>query len=127
MAHFCKLGTGNIVEKVVKVSNEIATTEEAGADFLNNLYNTRDIWKQTSYNTFGGIHKLDGTPFRKNYAGIGYTYDESRNAFIPPKIYNSWILNEETCLWEAPIEYPDDDKIYNWNETNQTWEEVEVE
>ena len=86
MAHFVKIGKGNIVEKIVVVSNDIATTEQAGADFLNNLYNTRDIWKQTSYNTFGGVHKLDGTPFRKNYAGKGYSYDESRDAFIPPPV-----------------------------------------
>jgi hypothetical protein len=76
MAHFAKLGTGNIVERVEVVSNDIATTEQAGVDFLNNLYKTRDVWKQTSYNTFGGIHKLGGTPFRKNYAGIGFKYDQ---------------------------------------------------
>jgi len=75
MAHFAKLGAGNIVETVEVVSNDIATTEQAGVDFLNNLYKTRDVWKQTSYNTFGGEHKLGGTPFRKNYAGIGYKYD----------------------------------------------------
>tara|TARA_R100000900_G_scaffold146250_1_gene135301 strand:- start:49 stop:429 length:381 start_codon:yes stop_codon:yes gene_type:complete len=122
MAHFVKIGKGNIVEKVVVVSNDIATTEQAGADFLNNLYNTRDIWKQTSYNTFGGVHKLDGTPFRKNYAGKGYSYDESRDAFIPPQLYNSWTLNETTCHWEAPVAYPDDGQKYNWNEETQQWD-----
>ncbi len=122
MAHFAKLGTDNIVEKVEVVSNNIATTEQDGINFLNNLYNTNDIWKQTSYNTYAGEHKLDGTPFRKNYAGIGYTYDEDRDAFIPPKPYSSWVLDEETCNWEAPVVYPDDGKFYNWNETNQTWE-----
>ncbi len=122
MAHFAKLGTDNIVEKVEVVSNNIATTEQDGINFLNNLYNTNDIWKQTSYNTYAGEHKLDGTPLRKNYAGIGYTYDEDRDAFIPPKPYSSWVLDEETCNWEAPVVYPDDGKFYNWNETNQTWE-----
>jgi hypothetical protein len=125
MAHFAKLGTGNIVERVEVVSNDIATTEQAGVDFLNNLYGTNDIWKQTSYNTYGGIHQLDGTPFRKNYAGIGFKYDQYKDAFIPPKPYNSWTLNETTCLWEAPVAYPTDGQKYQWNETNQTWDLVE--
>ena len=93
MAHFAKLGTGNIVERVAVVSNDIATTEQAGVDFLNNLHGSRDVWKQTSYNTQGGVHTLGGTPFRKNYAGIGYTYDEAKDAFIPPQNYSSWTLN----------------------------------
>ena len=122
MAHFAKLGTDNIVEKVEVVSNNIATTEQDGINFLNNLYGTNDIWKRTSYNTIAGVHKLDGTPLRKNYAGIGYTYDEDRDAFIPPKPYSSWILDEETCNWEAPVAHPDDGQFYNWSETNQTWE-----
>ena len=105
MAHFAKLGTGNIVEKVEVVSNDIATNEQAGVDFLNNLYGTRDVWKQTSYN--GNI--------RKNYAGVGFTYDETLDAFIPPKEFKSWILNETTCLWEAPVEKPTDDQLYKWN------------
>tara|TARA_R100001460_G_scaffold108048_1_gene158094 strand:- start:46 stop:423 length:378 start_codon:yes stop_codon:yes gene_type:complete len=125
MAHFCKLGIGNIVERIEVVSNDIATTEQAGVDFLNNLYGTRDVWKQTSYNTYKGEHRLDGTPFRKNYAGIGYTYDQERDAFIEPKPYQSWILNETTCLWEAPVSKPDDDNVYTWNETNQEWDIVE--
>jgi len=124
MAHFAKLGTGNIVERVEVVSNDIATTEQAGVDFLNNLYGTNDIWKQTSYNTYGGIHQLDGTPFRKNYAGIGFKYDQYKDAFIPPQPYQSWTLNETTCLWEAPVAYPTDGQKYNWNETNQTWDLV---
>ena len=122
MAHFAKLGTGNIVETVEIVSNDIATTEQAGVDFLNTLYNTRDVWKQTSYNTRGGIHLLDGTPFRKNYAGIGYIYNQTKDAFIPPKPFNSWILNETTCLWEAPVTYPDDGEKYTWNESTTTWD-----
>jgi len=125
MAHFAKLKVGNIVEKVEVVSNDIATTEQAGVDFLNNLYGTNDIWKQTSYNTYGGIHQLDGTPFRKNYAGIGFKYDQYKDAFIPPQPYQSWTLNETTCLWEAPVAYPTDGQKYNWNETNQTWDLVE--
>jgi hypothetical protein len=122
MAHFAKLGVGNIVERVEVVSNDIATNEQAGVDFLNNLYNTNDVWKQTSYNTSGGVHSLGGTPFRKNYASIGYTYDQTRDAFIPSKPFNSWILNEDTCLWEAPVAYPTDGQRYFWNEENQSWD-----
>ena len=123
MAHFAKLGVGNIVETVEVVHNDVATTEQAGVDFLNNLYKTNDVWKQTSYNTIGGVHTLDGTPFRKNYAGIDYTYDETKDAFIPPKPYDSWTLNEDTCQWEAPVAYPDDDKLYEWNEETTSWDE----
>ena len=112
MAHFAKLGTGNIIEKVEVVSNDIAITEQVGVDFLNKLYNTRDVWKQTSYNN----------NIRKNFAGIDYQYDQTRDAFIPPQNYPSWVLNETTCLWEAPVAYPNDGTDYNWNETNQTWD-----
>ena len=112
MAHFAKLGTGNIVEQVIVVSNDVATTEQAGLDFINKLYNTRDAWKQTSYNG----------NFRKNYAGIGYTYDETKDAFIPPKTFNSWILNEDTCVWEAPVAKPQDDNKYTWNELTLSWD-----
>ena len=122
MAHFAKLGSENIVERVEVVSNDIATTEQAGMDFLNNLYKTNDVWKQTSYNTKGGIHRSGGTPFRKNYAGIGYIYDQTRDAFYLPKPYDSWTLNEDTCLWEAPIAYPNDNQRYKWNEANQSWD-----
>jgi hypothetical protein len=122
MAYFAKLGTGNIVEEVIAVSNDIAITEQAGSDFINKLYNTRDVWKQTSYNN----------NIRKNYAGIGYTYDQTKDAFIPPKPFNSWILNETTCQWEAPVAKPeltqeqiDNNNYYVWNETNQTWDLVE--
>jgi hypothetical protein len=125
MAHFAKLGVGNIVERVEVISNDIATTEQAGVDFLNNLYKTNDIWKQTSYNTIGGKHLLGGVPFRKNHAGIGFKYDQYKDAFIPPKPHNSWTLNETTCLWEAPVVYPSDGQRYNWNETIQNWELVE--
>ena len=112
MAHFAKLGIGNIILTVEVVSNDIATTEQAGVDFLNNLHGSRDVWKQTSYNN----------NIRKNFAGVGYSYDQTRDAFIPKKPYNSWILNETTCLWEAPIALPDTENRYNWNETNQTWD-----
>jgi len=115
MAHFAKLGIGNIVERVEVVSNDIATTEQEGINFLNNLYKTRDVWKQTSYNN----------NFRKNFAGIGFRYDDVRDAFIPPKPYPSWTLNETTCLWESPVSYPTDGQNYKWNEINQTWEIVE--
>jgi len=126
MAHFAKLGIGNIVEKVEVVSNDIATTEQAGVDFLNNLYGTNDIWFQTSYNTYGGVHKLGGTPFRKNHAGIGYKYDQYKDAFIAPKPFNSWILNKTTCIWEAPVAKPttelEDNQYYSWNESILNWE-----
>jgi len=132
MAHFCKLGKGNKVLKVEVVSNDVATTEQAGVDFLNNLYGTNDIWKQTSYNTYGNIHKTGGTPFRKNFASIGYKYDQTKDAFISPSPYPSWSLNETTCLWEPPIPEPtltqeqiDNNNYYEWNEENQTWDLVE--
>ena len=132
MAHFAKLGIGNKVEKVETISNNVATTEQAGVDFLNNIYGTNDIWKQTSYNTIGGVHLQGGTPFRKNHASIGMTYDEDRDAFIPKKPFTSWVLNEDTCLWEAPIPVPtltqeqiDNKNYYSWNEQNQTWELIE--
>jgi len=131
MAHFAKLGTGNIIERVEVISNDIATTEQAGVEFLQNLYKDRAAWKQTSYNTLGGEHLTGGTPFRKNYATIGGKYDQTRDAFIPPKPYNSWTLNETTCLWEAPTPEPeltqdqiDNNNYYTWNETNQTWDLV---
>ena len=125
MAHFAKIGKGNIVERVEVVNNNVATIEQDGVDFLNNLYKSRDVWKQTSYNTKGGIHKLGGTPFRKNYAGIGYKYDQTRDAFIPPKPFNSWILNEDSCLWEAPVVKPDDGNYYNWNEETTSWDLID--
>jgi hypothetical protein len=115
MAHFAKLGVGNIVEQVIVVSNDIAITEQAGVDFINKLYNTRDAWKQTSYNN----------TIRKNFAGIGYHYDQQLDAFIPPKHFNSWVLNEDTCLWEAPVAMPIDDNKYTWNESTTTWDIIE--
>ena len=124
MASFAKIGLNNKVIEVQSVHNDVATTEQVGADFLNNLYKTNDVWKQTSYNTIGGVHGLGGTPFRKNHAGIGYAYDEDRDAFIPEQSYPSWTLNEDTCCWEAPVAYPDDGKKYNWKEEITNWEEI---
>jgi len=127
MASFAKIGLNNKVIEVVSVVNEVlkdssgVEREELGIQFLNELYKW-PIWKQTSYNTVGGVHKLGGTPFRKNHAAIGYTYDEDRDAFIPKKPYNSWILNEQTCLWESPVAYPTDGQRYNWNENLANWE-----
>ena len=128
MASFAKLNSENIVITVESVVNDVLKDsngieqEQLGIDFLRTLYNEPNaIWKQTSYNTVAGIHNLGGIPFRKNYAGIGYTYDSQRDAFIPPKPYNSWILNESTCLWEAPISYPNDGQYYNWNEETLSW------
>lgn len=115
MAHFAKLGKGNKVLRVSAVSNDIATSEQAGIDFLNNLYNTRDIWKQTSYNK----------SIRKNFAGIGFKYDQVRDAFIPPKLFNSWSLNETTCLWEPPVARPNDENSYIWNEQSKSWDLIE--
>lgn len=114
MAHFAKVVDGKVTQVIV-----------AEPEFFETFVDTSPgEWIQTSYNTLGGVHKLGGTPLRKNYAGIGFTYDRTRDAFIPPKLYASWSLNEETCLWEAPIEYPNDDKNYLWDEENQTWIEV---
>ena len=118
MAHFEKLDENNVVTTVIVVDNSIATSESNGVNFINNLYGTSDTWKQTSYNTVANTHLLGGTPFRKNYAGIGFTYDESRDAFIPPKPFASWVLNETTCQWKAPIDITDDDEgTYYWVET----------
>ena len=120
MAHFAKLNLENIVEQVISINNSVITDnngveqEQLGVDFINKLYNTRDVWKQTSYNN----------NIRKNFAGIGYHYDQTRDAFIAPKPFNSFILNEDTCKWEAPVAYPTDGGRYKWNETNLNWEEI---
>jgi hypothetical protein len=124
MAHFAKLGIGSKVVAVHVVSNDIATTEQAGVDFLNTLYGTRDVWKQTSFNTRAGQHLEGGTPLRKNYAGVGFSYDQIKDAFIPPQPHPSWTLDEDTCLWEAPVAHPDDGEFYNWNEETTSWDAV---
>ena len=131
MASFAKLNLNNIVERVESVVNEVlkdsngVEQEVIGIDFLTKLTGY-PLWKQTSYNTHGGVHDNGGTPLRKNHAGIGYTYDEDRDAFIPKKPFNSWILNETTCLWEAPVAMPEDDNKYTWNESTLTWDILEV-
>jgi hypothetical protein len=109
MSHFAKV-ENNIVTKVIVAEQDVIDS---------GLFGTG--WVQTSYNTHGGVHKNGGTPLRKNYAGIGYTYDLSRDAFIPPKPFASWVLNETTCLWEAPTPYPTDDKRYTWDEPTTLW------
>ena len=119
MAHFAELDAQNNVLRVLVVNNEVITIdgeekEQIGIDFLTALCGS-STWKQTSYN-----HN-----FRKNYAGIGYTYDETRDAFIPPKPFPSWELNEDTCQWDAPIPYPDDGKHYYWDEDTTSWKEIE--
>jgi len=129
MASFAKIGLNNKVIEVLSVhNNELKDSngveqENIGIDFLTKLTGWA-VWKQTSYNTSGGVHKLGGTPLRKNHAGIDYTYDEDRDAFIRKQPYNSWTLNEDTCRWEAPVAYPDDGKRYNWNETTKSWDEI---
>ena len=118
MAHFAKIDENNIVTEVIV----------AEQDFIDSgLVGDSSKWIQTSYNTHGGVHLLGGTPFRKNFAGIGYTYDSLKDAFIPPKLHSGWILNEETCLWEPPIAYPNDGKIYVWDDESLNWLEQTLE
>jgi hypothetical protein len=130
MASFAKIGLNNKVIEVLSVVNEVLhdsngiEQEVIGIDFLTKLTGY-PVWKLTSYNTNGGVHSSGGTPLRKNHAGIGYTYDETRDAFIAPKPFNSWILNEDTCLWNAPVAYPQDDNDYKWNEQTLSWDIVE--
>ena len=113
MAHFAKVNNG-IVEQVIV----------AEPDFFDTFVDTTPgEWIQTSYNTRGGQHP-EGRPLRKNFAGIGYTYDRDRDAFIPPQPYASWLLNEDTCLWAAPVPYPTDGKYYQWDEATTSWIEV---
>jgi len=131
MASFAKIGLNGKVIEVLSVNNEVlhdsngVEQESIGIDFLTKLTGWA-IWKQTSYNTHGGVHNKGGTPLRKNHAGIGMIYDEDRDAFISPKPYQSWILNEDTCLWEAPIAKPtaelENNQYYSWNESIINWE-----
>ena len=129
MASFAKIGLNNKVIEVLSVVNEVlhdsngVEQEVIGIDFLTKLTGYPE-WKQTSYNTQGGVHSNGGTPLRKNFAGVGYTYDEARDAFIPPQPYGSWILVEDTCLWEAPVAYPTDGNSYRWNEDTTSWVEI---
>ena len=126
MGHFAKVSNGIVTRVIV-----------AEADFFNNFVDdSPGQWIQTSYNTKGGVHYQPNTnepsedqskALRKNYAGIGYTYDSTRDAFIPPQPFNSWTLNEDTCLWDSPVPYPTDGKLYKWNEEILNWEEVIIE
>ena len=143
MAHFAKIDNSTKIVLSVNVVDDKNTQDENGDEvesvgqaYLSNLHKG-GTWLRTSYNTQGGIHVKGGTPFRKNYAGIGFTYDESKDAFIPAKKYASWTLNESTCLWEPPIPRPDDEyevidglntitKRCEWNESTLSWDEVEV-
>lgn len=119
MAHYAFLNMQNVVTEVIVGKDET----DGNINWEIHYGNIREqVCKRTSYNTSGGVHKNGGTPFRKNYAGIGYTYDESRDAFIPPKPYDSWTLNETSCLWEAPVAYPTDGERYEWNEETTSWD-----
>lgn len=111
MSHFAKVLDGKVIQVIV-----------AEQEFFDTFVDTSaGEWIQTSYNTHGGEHTLGGTPLRKNFAGIGYTYDKDKDAFIPPQPYMSWTLNETTCLWEAPVAYPTDDNNYIWDEATTSW------
>ena len=114
MAHFAKVNKG-VVEQVIVAEPEF---------FENFIDTSPGEWIQTSYNTRGGVHLLGGAPLRKNYAGIGYTYDKVRDAFIPPNSFPSWTLNEDTCLWDPPTPMPQDGKLYRWDEPTTAWIEV---
>lgn len=116
MSHFAKVVNGVVVQVMV-----------AEPEFFETFVDTTPgEWIQTSYNTYGGVHKNGGTPLRKNYAGIGFTYDPQRDAFISPQPYASWTLNEDTCLWEAPTPCPDENTPYSWNESNMSWDLVDI-
>lgn len=117
MAHFAKIENG-VVTQVIVIDQETLNTGHWGDPSL---------WVQTSYNTSAGVHRLGGTPLRKNYAGIGYTYDSSRDAFIPPKPFASWVINESTCNWDAPTPMPVvEGKIFTWDEPTTSWVELTV-
>ena len=119
MAHYAFLNMQNIVTEVIVGKDET----DGPTNWEMHYGNIREqVCKRTSYNTSKGVHSEGGTPFRKNYAGIGYTYDFARDAFIPPKPFNSWTLNENSCLWEAPVAMPNDGQQYEWNEETTSWD-----
>jgi hypothetical protein len=120
MAHWAEIDSDNIVTRVLVVADD----KEDGQKFLAEDLGLGGVWKKTSYNTIGGVHTLGGTPFRKNFAGIGFKYDAAKDAFIPPKPFASWTLNATSCLWEAPTPMPTDDKMYTWSEEELNWVEV---
>ena len=114
MAHYAKVSDGLVTQVIV-----------AEAEFFDTFVDSSPgEWIQTSYNTSGGVHSDGGVALRKNYAGVGFTYDSVRDAFIPPQPYNSWTLNEDTCIYEAPIAYPTDDLMYSWDEDTTSWVEI---
>jgi hypothetical protein len=124
MAHYAFLDENNIVTEVIVGKDE----GEQGIDWEQRYGDFRDqTCKRTSYNTHGGVHDGGGTPYRMNYAGIGYSYDEARDAFIPPQPYASWLLDEDSCLWEAPVAMPEDGERYQWDEGQGQWVEEEPE
>ena len=118
MAHFARIDENNIVTEVLVVDDK---WEHMGQHYLAEVCGLGGTWIQTSYNTYGGVHSLGGTPLRKNFAGIGYIYDKERDAFYLPQPYPSWTLNTQTFLWEAPVPYPTDGGVYTWDEATQSW------
>ena len=118
MAHFAEIDENNIVTRVLVVDD---ANENDGQTFLAETCNLGGTWIKTSYNTQGGVHSNGGTPLRKNYAGIGYTYDSERDAFISPKPFASWVLDEETCQWNSPVRLPDEENLYFWDEAELKW------
>jgi hypothetical protein len=122
MAHFAEIDNAGIVLRVLVVDND---QENRGQEFLADDLGLGGTWKKTSYNTVGGVHTSGGTAYRKNYAGIGYKYDAVKDAFIPPKPFPSWTLNNDTCLWEAPTPMPvEEGKFFTWDEATTSWKEV---
>ena len=129
MGHYAKIIDNKVVKVIVATQDFISNYNDGEPEFIGHP----SSWVKTSYNTRGGVHYQPNTntpsedqskALRKNYAGIGYTYDELRDAFIPPQPFNSWTLNEDTCLWDPPVAYPEDGKIYSWNESTLNWEEL---
>ena len=129
MSHFVEINNSNEVIRGVVLEDKDTQDSDGNEDDSVGIKYLIDAfggtWLRTSYNMVKGIHQKGGTPFRKNYAGIGYTYDEVRDAFIPPKPFASWTLDEETCIWEAPVAQPEEVGPYNWNEDTQAWDEIE--
>jgi hypothetical protein len=122
MGHYAFLNEANIVTEVIVGKDE----NEGGINWEEHYGEFRNqVCKRTSYNTYSGVHNNGGLAFRKNYASIGYKYDQTRDAFIPPQPYESWILNEFTCQWDAPVSKPEDENIYNWNESTLSWDLVD--
>jgi hypothetical protein len=126
MAHFAKINENGFVEEVIVINDEnclgeFPESEILGQNYILNELKKDGLYLQTSYNTFGGTHMFGGNPLRKNYAGENYFYDSENDAFLPPKPYPSWILNSSSFLWEAPVPYPSDNELYDWDEENQKW------